>query len=189
MFTANSMNCLLEAIGLALPGNGTVLATHAERERLMRRAGSLIVELTRRVYEADDASVLPRSIATLAAFENAMALDIAMGGLDQYGVAPAGRRSRSGCRLHDARHRSAVPQDSESLQGGAIEARRSSGGRTSGGRRDGVSRGARARRSHPRRGRDRSFEVPVRSARSLGCPSGQGFVPFACTLAVSRGPS
>ena len=80
MFTANSMNCLVEAIGLALPGNGTVLATHAERERLMRRTGSLIVELTRRFYEADDVSVLPRSIATFAAFENAMALDIAMGG-------------------------------------------------------------------------------------------------------------
>jgi len=80
MFTANSMNCLVEAIGLALPGNGTVLATHAERERLMRRAGSLVVELCRRFYEGDDASVLPRSIATIAAFENAMALDIAMGG-------------------------------------------------------------------------------------------------------------
>jgi dihydroxy-acid dehydratase len=80
MFTANSMNCLVEAIGLALPGNGTVLATHAERERLMRKTGSLIVELARRFYEAEDTSVLPRSIATFAAFENAMALDIAMGG-------------------------------------------------------------------------------------------------------------
>ena len=80
MFTANSMNCLVEALGLALPGNGTVLATHTERERLMRRAGVLVTELTRRYYEADDASVLPRSIATFQAFENAMALDIAMGG-------------------------------------------------------------------------------------------------------------
>jgi dihydroxy-acid dehydratase len=80
MFTANSMNCLVEAIGLALPGNGTVLATHTERERLMRRAGTLVTELTRRYYEGNDASVLPRSIATLQAFENAMALDIAMGG-------------------------------------------------------------------------------------------------------------
>jgi dihydroxy-acid dehydratase len=80
MFTANSMNCLVEAIGLALPGNGTVLATHVERERLMRQAGSVIVELTRRFYEAEDSSVLPRSIATFEAFENAMALDIAMGG-------------------------------------------------------------------------------------------------------------
>ncbi len=80
MFTANSMNCLVEALGLALPGNGTVLATHAERERLMRRAGALVTELTRRYYQSDDATVLPRSIATFEAFENAMTLDIAMGG-------------------------------------------------------------------------------------------------------------
>jgi len=80
MFTANSMNCLVEAIGLGLPGNGTVLATHVERERLMRRAGALITELARRYYESDDVTVLPRSIATLEAFWNAMALDIAMGG-------------------------------------------------------------------------------------------------------------
>ncbi len=80
MFTANSMNCLVEAIGLALPGNGTVLATHTDRERLMRRAGSLVTELTRRYYESGDATVLPRAIATFEAFENAMALDIAMGG-------------------------------------------------------------------------------------------------------------
>ena len=80
MFTANSMNCLVEAIGLALPGNGSVLATHKDREELMRKTGSLIVEITRRHYEQDDDSVLPRGIATFAAFENAMALDIAMGG-------------------------------------------------------------------------------------------------------------
>ena len=80
MFTANSMNCLTEALGLALPGNGTVLATHADREQLFRRAGHLIVELARRWYEQDDASALPRSIADRAAFENAMSLDIAMGG-------------------------------------------------------------------------------------------------------------
>jgi dihydroxy-acid dehydratase len=80
MFTANSMNCLLEAIGLALPGNGSVLATHKDRERLMREAGGLAAKLARRYYESGDISVLPRSIATLAAFENAMALDIAMGG-------------------------------------------------------------------------------------------------------------
>jgi dihydroxy-acid dehydratase len=80
MFTANSMNCLLEAIGLALPGNGSVLATHLSRAGLMRRAGQLAVELAKRYYEQEDHSVLPRSIATMAAFENAMALDIAMGG-------------------------------------------------------------------------------------------------------------
>ncbi|GAB3786326.1 dihydroxy-acid dehydratase [Dyella agri] len=80
MFTANSMNCLTEALGLALPGNGSVLATHADREQLFRRAGSRIVELARCWYEHDDASVLPRGVANRAAFENAMSLDIAMGG-------------------------------------------------------------------------------------------------------------
>ena len=80
MFTANSMNCLSEALGLSLPGNGTVVATHADREALFKRAGSLIVELTKRYYEQDDASVLPRSIGSKAAFNNAMSLDIAMGG-------------------------------------------------------------------------------------------------------------
>ncbi|WP_339802362.1 dihydroxy-acid dehydratase [uncultured Marinobacter sp.] len=80
MFTANSMNCLTEAIGLALPGNGSALATHSDRERLFLWAGRQIVENARRYYEQDDASVLPLSIASLAAFENAMILDIAMGG-------------------------------------------------------------------------------------------------------------
>jgi dihydroxy-acid dehydratase len=80
MFTANSMNCLTEALGLALPGNGTALATHADRRRLFVEAGHLIVDLAKRYYEQDDASVLPRGIATFRAFENAMTLDIAMGG-------------------------------------------------------------------------------------------------------------
>jgi len=80
MFTANSMNCLTEALGLSLPGNGTVLATHADREGLFREAGRRIVDLAKRWYEQDDASVLPRSIATFEAFENAVALDVAMGG-------------------------------------------------------------------------------------------------------------
>jgi dihydroxy-acid dehydratase len=80
MFTANSMNCLTEALGLSLPGNGSTLATHADRRRLFVEAGHLIVDLARRYYEQDDASILPRSIATFAAFENAMTLDIAMGG-------------------------------------------------------------------------------------------------------------
>ncbi|UHD44574.1 dihydroxy-acid dehydratase [Aureimonas altamirensis] len=80
MFTANSMNCLTEALGLSLPGNGSTLATHADRRRLFVEAGHLVVDLARRYYEQDDASVLPRSIATFAAFENAMTLDIAMGG-------------------------------------------------------------------------------------------------------------
>lgn len=80
MFTANSMNCLTEALGLSLPGNGSLLATHAKREALFLEAGRRIVELAKRRYEQDDDSVLPRSIATKAAFENAMSLDIAMGG-------------------------------------------------------------------------------------------------------------
>ena len=80
MFTANSMNCLVEALGLGLPGNGSMLATHADREQLFLRAGRVAVEIAKRYYEHDDASVLPRSIASFAAFENAMTLDIAMGG-------------------------------------------------------------------------------------------------------------
>lgn len=80
MFTANSMNCLTEALGLSLPGNGSTLATHVDRKRLFVEAGHLIVDLARRWYEQEDASVLPRTIASKAAFENAMALDIAMGG-------------------------------------------------------------------------------------------------------------
>ena len=80
MFTANSMNCLTEALGLALPGNGTVVATHADRKRLFVEAGWTIVDLARRWYEQDDASVLPRNIASRTSFENAMTLDIAMGG-------------------------------------------------------------------------------------------------------------
>ena len=80
MFTANSMNCLTEALGMSLPGNGTLLATHADRKELFLKAGRTIVEIARRYYEQDDDSVLPRSIVTKAALENAMALDVAMGG-------------------------------------------------------------------------------------------------------------
>ncbi|MES9874786.1 MAG: dihydroxy-acid dehydratase [Candidatus Sedimenticola sp. PURPLELP] len=80
MFTANSMNCLTEALGLSLPGNGSLLATHADRRDLFLEAGRLSVDLAKRYYEQDDASVLPRSVASFEAFENAMSLDIAMGG-------------------------------------------------------------------------------------------------------------
>ena len=80
MFTANSMNCLMEALGLALPGNGSTLATHSDRKALFLRAGQLAVELCRRYYEQDDESALPRNIASFKAFENAMCLDISMGG-------------------------------------------------------------------------------------------------------------
>ncbi len=80
MFTANSMNCLTEALGLSLPGNGSTLATHADRKRLFVEAGHLVVDIARRYYEQDDDSVLPRNVANRKAFENAMSLDIAMGG-------------------------------------------------------------------------------------------------------------
>ncbi|MDE2577840.1 MAG: dihydroxy-acid dehydratase [Hyphomicrobiales bacterium] len=80
MFTANSMNCLVEALGLALPGNGSLLATHADRRALFEQAGALIVDLARRYYKENDSAVLPRAIASFAAFENAMRLDVAMGG-------------------------------------------------------------------------------------------------------------
>jgi len=80
MFTANSMNCLTEALGLSLPGNGSTLATHSDRKNLFERAGRLVVTLAKRYYEEDDESVLPRTIASFSAFENAMSLDIAMGG-------------------------------------------------------------------------------------------------------------
>ena len=80
MFTANSMNCLVEALGLGLPGNGSVVATHADRKELFLQAGRAVVDLARRYYEQDDATALPRGIATFEAFENAMTLDIAMGG-------------------------------------------------------------------------------------------------------------
>lgn len=79
MFTANSMNCLTEVLGLSQPGNGSLLATHADRKQLFLNAGKRIVELAKRYYEQDDHSVLPRSIVSKAAFENAMMLDIAMG--------------------------------------------------------------------------------------------------------------
>ncbi len=80
MFTANSMNCLAEALGLALPGNGSLLATHVDRKELFRQAAQKVLEVTRRYYIDEDDSVLPRSIATFSAFENAMKVDIAMGG-------------------------------------------------------------------------------------------------------------
>ncbi|AWI76817.1 dihydroxy-acid dehydratase [Parazoarcus communis] len=80
MFTANSMNCLTEALGLSLPGNGTTLATHADREKLFKDAGHRIVDLARRYYEQDDVTALPRSIASFEAFENAITLDVSMGG-------------------------------------------------------------------------------------------------------------
>ncbi len=108
MFTANSMNCLTEALGLALPGNGSILATHADRKGLFVEAGHLIVDLARRYYEQDDETALPRTIASFKAFENAMTLDIAMGGSTNTvlhllaaayeGKIPSPCRTSTGCR-------------------------------------------------------------------------------------------
>ena len=103
MFTANSMNCLTEALGLALPGNGSMLATHADRKGLFVEAGHLIVDLARRYYEQDDETALPRQIANFKAFENAMTLDIAMGGSTNTVLhllaPPMKARCRSRCRI------------------------------------------------------------------------------------------
>ena len=123
MFTANSMNCLTEALGLSLPGNGSTLATHADRKRLFVEAGHLIVDLAQRYYEQDDASVLPRNIASKKSFENAMALDIAMGGSTNtvLHILAAAHRGRG--RLHDGRHRQAVAPGSGAVQGRAGEER------------------------------------------------------------------
>ncbi len=100
MFTANSMNCLTEALGLSQPGNGSLLATHADRKQLFLNAGKRIVELTKRYYEQNDESALPRNIASKAAFENAMTLDIAMGGSTNTVLHLLAAAQGSGNRLH-----------------------------------------------------------------------------------------
>ncbi len=102
MFTANSMNCLNEALGLALPGNGTIVATHANRWQLFEHAAVRVVEMAMAYYRDGDASVLPRAIASRDAFTNAMALDIAMGGSTKYSFAYTGDRVRGRNRLHHA---------------------------------------------------------------------------------------
>ena len=124
MFTANSMNCLTEALGLALPGNGTVVATHADRKRLFVEAGHTIVDLVRRYYEQDDASVLPRNIANFKAFENAMTLDIAMGGSTNTVLHLLAAAHEGEVRVHHAGHRPAVAPRARAVQGRAIGRRR-----------------------------------------------------------------
>ena len=113
------MNCLTEALGLALPGNGTLVATHADRKELFLEAGRRIVELAKRYYERGDESALPRKIATFEAFENAMSARHRDGRLHEHGSAFARRRGRGGRSLHHGRHRPAVPQHALPLQGGA----------------------------------------------------------------------
>jgi dihydroxy-acid dehydratase len=145
MFTANSMNCLTEALGLSLPGNGTVLATHADREQLFLRAGRTIVDLARRYYEQDDESVLPRSIASFRAFRERHQPRRGHGRLDQHRAAPAGCGQGSRCRFHHERHRSHLAQGALPVQGGA-----------GGGRRAYRRRAPRRRHhGHPRRARPR----------------------------------
>ena len=156
MFTANSMNCLTEALGLALPGNGTLVATHADRKELFLEAGRRIVELAKRYYEQGDESVLPRSIASFEAFENAMTLDIAMGGSTNtvlHLLAAARGRRRS---LHHGRYRPAVAAHALPVQGGAEQVRCASGGRAPGWRHHGHSRRAGPRRAHQPRLRHRA---------------------------------
>ncbi len=104
MFTANSMNCLTEALGLSLPGNGSTLATHAFRKTLFEKAGNLIVELANRYYEGEDESVLPRSIASRDAFFNAMSLDMAMGGSSNTVLHLLACSPRGGHRLRPRGH-------------------------------------------------------------------------------------
>jgi dihydroxy-acid dehydratase len=118
MFTANSMNCLTEALGLSLPGNGSTLATHADRQRLFIEAGHLIVDLAKRHYEQDDASVLPRSIANFAAFSNAMTLDIAMGGSTNTVLHLLAAAHEGAGGFHHGGHRQAVAQGAGAVQGG-----------------------------------------------------------------------
>ena len=118
MFTANSMNCLTEALGLALPGNGTTLATRAVRRDLFVGAGELIVDLCRRCYEKDDDCVLPRSIASRARSRTRCGRH-RHGRVDQHRAAPAGGRARGRGRFRPRRHRRAQPGDAVHLQGGA----------------------------------------------------------------------
>jgi dihydroxy-acid dehydratase len=110
MFTANSMNCLTEALGLALPGNGSILATHTARKKLYQDAGRTVVAITQRYYDQDDASVLPRNIATRAAFDNAMSLDLAMGGSTNtiLHLLAAAQEAELDYTLHDIEQRSGL---------------------------------------------------------------------------------
>ena len=146
MFTANSMNCLTEAIGLALPGNGTILASHSYRKDLFKRAAEQVVKIAKQYYDDDDDSVLPRSIATKKAFENAMTMDVAV-------------RRRG---LHAGRHRTHLPHRAVHLQGLAV-------------RRMGDLRRTPRRRHHrhPRRARPCGQAAPRRALHRLQVPGRQ----------------
>jgi dihydroxy-acid dehydratase len=167
MFTANSMNCLTEALGLSLPGNGSIVATHADREKLFLKAGQLVVELCERWYDKDDASVLPRSIASFAAFENAIALDIAMGGstntvLHLLAAAREGKVNFTMADIDRMSRKRALPG-----QGGAGDAEVPHGGRASRRRHHGHPRRARPRRPDQSRLPDRALPEHGRGAGLL----------------------
>ncbi len=184
MFTANSMNCLVEALGLALPGNGTVVATHADRKGLFERAGTRVVELAKRWYEHDDASVLPRSIAGFEAFENAMRMDVAMGGSTNtvLHLLAAAHEADAGFTIADIdRISRSTPAPREALAVDAAVAHRGL-----------PPRGRRAR--HPRRARPARADPPRRSygaqrdARRGAGGLGRAPKPFARSAgALSRG--
>ena len=168
MFTANSMNCLTEALGLALPGNGSVLATHADRKGLFVEAGHLIVDLARRYYEQDDETALPRNIANFKAFENAMTLDIAMGGSTNTVLHLLAAAYEGAGAVHDAGHRPPVAAGAGALQGGAVGRGRASGRRPSRRRRDGHPRRTRSRRPAQSRPADGSRQDTGGRAQPLG---------------------
>ena len=152
MYTANSMNCLTEALGLSLPGNGTTLATHADRKQLFLNGARTIVEITRRYYEQGDTSVLPRSIATWDAFQNAMTLDIAMGGSTNT-ILHRG--------LHHERHRRPLALHPAAVQSRAKRAAIPHRRRAPRGRHHEHPRRAGARETHPHRHADRAQPQPA----------------------------
>ncbi len=160
MFTANSMNCLTEAIGLALPGNGSTLATHAARRSLFIEAGRAVVDIARRWYDDDDASVLPRAIATRPAFENAVALDVAMGGSTNTVLHLLAAAREGGDGLRRGRHRRDLPPGALPGQGRPELAQLPHGGRAPGRRHPG----------HPRRTGPRRPAPPRRARGALPRP-------------------
>jgi dihydroxy-acid dehydratase len=168
MFTANSMNCLTEAIGLSLPGNGTTLATHFDRKDLFLTAARTIVDITRRYYEQGDESVLPRSIASFEAFENAMTLDIAMGGSTNtiLHLLAAAHEAEVNFTLTTS---IALPPSAPVLQSGPQHSRLPRGRRAPGGRHSRHSGRARPGRAAAQRRADGTQRHDERIPRSLGC--------------------
>ena len=175
MFTANSMNCLTEALGLALPGNGSTLATHTARHELYEDAGRTVVELAHRYYDEDDETVLPRAIATRPAFENAMTLDIAMGGSTNTILHLLAAAQEAELDFTLKRHRRALPPRAVHLQGRA-ERHVPDGGRP-------------PRRRHPRdprRAAPRRAAQPGRARASTRRPLTSGSTSGTSAAAARR---